>query len=102
GRVRKYMKYYNEIRSCKNVKQLVYRALQFAKSDPKRPGYHMGPREVMEEETEAVDLDLDLCEPIATNVIDPKQITNLVEEMLEADNPLIVTSYVGRNPDAVT
>jgi len=102
GIVREYMKYDNEIRSGKNVKQLVYRALQFAKSDPKGPVYLMGPREVMEEETEAVDLDLDLWEPIATNVIDPKQITNLVEEMLEADNPLIVTSYVGRNPDAVT
>ena len=50
GIVRGYMRYDNEIRSGRNIKQLVHRALQFAYSDPKGPVYLMGAREVMEEE----------------------------------------------------
>ena len=51
GLVRGYVKYENEIRTGRNVKQLVHRALQFAHSDPKGPVYLVGAREVMEEET---------------------------------------------------
>ena len=37
GIVRGYMRYDNEIRSGRNIKQLVHRALQFAYTDPKVP-----------------------------------------------------------------
>ena len=49
GLVRGYMNYETEIRTGRNVKELVYRAMQFAYSDPKGPVYLMGAREVMEE-----------------------------------------------------
>jgi acetolactate synthase-1/2/3 large subunit len=49
GLVRGYMNYDNEIRTGRNVKDLVYRALQFANSDPKGPAYLMCAREIMEE-----------------------------------------------------
>jgi acetolactate synthase-1/2/3 large subunit len=52
GLVRGYMKYDNELRTGRNVKEIVHRALQFANSDPKGPVYLMGAREVMEEEVE--------------------------------------------------
>ncbi|MGH9559793.1 MAG: thiamine pyrophosphate-binding protein, partial [Bryobacteraceae bacterium] len=39
GIVRGYMKYENEIRSGRNIKQMIHRALQFAKSDPCGPVY---------------------------------------------------------------
>ncbi|WP_257391608.1 thiamine pyrophosphate-binding protein [Halalkalibacter krulwichiae] len=42
GIMRGYTKYNHEIRSGKNVKQLVHRAMQFAKSEPKGPVYLMG------------------------------------------------------------
>ncbi len=54
GLVRGYVKYENEIRTGRNVKQLVHRALQFAHSDPKGPVYLVGAREVMEEEMRPV------------------------------------------------
>ncbi len=57
GIMRGYSKYNNEIRTGTNVKQLVHRSLQFAKSDPKGPVYLMGAREVMEEEVEPVTID---------------------------------------------
>lgn len=101
GIMRNYSKYDNEIRTGKNVKQLVHRAMQFAKSDPPGPVYLMGPREVMEEKTEPVTIHTKLWEPISPSAIGPSYIEELVEDLLKAENPLIVTSYVGRNPQAV-
>ena len=49
GILRNYVKYDNEIRTGKNVKQLVHRALQLARSEPAGPVYLVGAREVMEE-----------------------------------------------------
>ena len=47
GIVRQYVKYENELRTAKNVKQIVFRALQFAHSDPRGPVYVVGAREVL-------------------------------------------------------
>src|SRR5690625_1535447 len=69
GIMRGYSKYDNEIRTGKNVKQLVHRSLQIAKSEPQGPVYLMGPREVMEEETELVSIDTELWEPIAESAL---------------------------------
>ena len=101
GIMRGYSKYDNEIRTGKNVKQLVFRSLQFANSEPKGPVYLMGPREVMEEETEKVSIDPTLWEPISPSAIPPQRVEELVGDLLKAKNPLIVTSYLGRNPEAV-
>jgi len=101
GIMRGYSKYDNEIRTGKNVKQLVHRAIQFAKSDPPGPVYLMGPREVMEEQTEPVTINTDLWEPISPSAIPPKSVKELVDDLVKAKNPLIVTSYLGRNPEAV-
>ncbi len=43
------MRYDAELRTGRNIKQMTWRALQFAQSDPKGPVYLMGAREVMEE-----------------------------------------------------
>ena len=59
------MKYDNEFRTARNVKQIVHRSLQFAHSDPKGPVYLVGAREVMEEETERVAADVAEWPPIA-------------------------------------
>src|SRR6201989_905252 len=58
GILRNYVKYDNEIRTGRNVKQLVHRALQIARSEPAGPVYLVGPREVMEE-------------PVAPYAVDP-------------------------------
>ncbi|MFC3883506.1 thiamine pyrophosphate-requiring protein [Bacillus songklensis] len=101
GIVRGYTKYDNEIRSGKNVKQIVHRALQFAQSAPKGPVYLMGPREVMEEETEPVSINTELWQPIAPAALPPQGVHDIVEDLVKAEKPLIITSYLGRNPDAV-
>ena len=57
GIMRDYVKYDNEIRTGRNVKQLVHRALQIARSEPAGPVYLVGPREVMEEQVEPYAVD---------------------------------------------
>src|SRR5262249_60577262 len=49
GIVRGYVKYAHEIRTGRNARQLVHRALQIARSEPAGPAYLVAGREVMEE-----------------------------------------------------
>ena len=102
GIVRPYMKYDNELRSARNVKQIVHRSLQIAQSDPKGPVYIVGAREVMEEETEAVAIDAADWPPIAPAPLPAAAVADLIEAVQKARRPLIVTSYLGRNPAALT
>jgi acetolactate synthase-1/2/3 large subunit len=102
GIVRPYMKYDNELRSARNVKQIVHRSLQIAQSDPKGPVYVVGAREVMEEESEAVAIDGADWPPIAAAPLPDAAAADLIEAVQKARRPLIVTSYLGRNPAAVT
>jgi acetolactate synthase I/II/III large subunit len=101
GIVRQYMKYDNELRNAGNVKQIIHRSLQLAHSDPKGPVYLVGAREVMEAETQSVSIDLDEWPPIAPTPLTEAAVASLVDAFQRAARPLVVTSYVGRNPAAV-
>ena len=102
GIVRGYMKYDNELKTGRNVKQMVHRALQFARSDPKGPVYLMGAREVMEEELASpVAIDVADWQPIAPAALCPDAIAPILDMLSAAEHPLVVTSYLGRNPSAV-
>ncbi|MGH9376540.1 MAG: thiamine pyrophosphate-requiring protein [Terriglobia bacterium] len=101
GIVRGYVKYDNEIRTGKNIKQIVYRAMQFAHSDPKGPVYLMAAREVLEEQVEPLAPDFGNWMPVAPSALAPDKLTTLVADLLAARRPLVVTSSLGRNPRAV-
>ncbi len=101
GIVRGYMKYDNELRTAKNVKPIVHRAMQFAYSDPKGPVYLMGAREVMEEEVAPSPAANGEWRPIAPQAMTGEDVAALADALLKARWPLIVTSYLGRNPAAV-
>lgn len=101
GLVRGYMRYDAEIRTGANVKQMVHRAMQFARSDPKGPVYLMMAREVMEAECEPRVIDFDRWRPVDPAALGTKNAHKLVEALATARRPLIVTSYLGRNADAV-
>jgi acetolactate synthase I/II/III large subunit len=102
GIVRPYMKYDNELRTGRNVKQVVHRALQIAESDPKGLVYLVGAREVMEEETEPVAADAADWPPITPTPLADAAVAGLVDAIQKAARPLIVTSYLGRNQAAVS
>ena len=101
GILRGYVKYDNEIRTGRNVKQLVHRAMQLARSEPCGPVYLVGPREAMEEPVEPYDGHPEQYPPIGPSAL-PREVAEEIAEALSgAEHPLIVTSYLGRNPDAV-
>ena len=102
GIVRGYMKYDNEVRTGRNVKQLVHRAMQFAGSEPRGPVYLMGAREVMEEElAEPVTIDPGQWGTLAPAALPEAAVETILDAVAKAERPLVVTSYVGRNPEAV-
>ena len=101
GIVRGYMKYDNELRTARNLKQMVNRAMQIATSDPKGPVYLMAAREVFEEEIEPVAVDRNKWQTIAPLALPEDGLDELVNSLTGAKRPLVVTSYLGRNPAAV-
>src|SRR5262249_48207825 len=90
GLVRGYVKYENEIRSGRNIKQIVHRALQFARSDPKGPVYLVGAREVMEEMVPPVAIDTSDWQPISPGALAAPDVAALAEALATARRPLVV------------
>jgi len=101
GIVRGYAKYENEIRTGRNVKQLVHRAMQIARSDPKGPVYLTAAREILEEEAPAVSTDRSLWPALAPGAIPPDSIAAIAQDLMAAQRPLVISTYLGRNPAAV-
>lgn len=102
GIVRGYMKYDAEIRSGRNLGQMVRRALQLATSDPQGPVYLMAAREVMEEAFDPPPAPGEgVWHPIAPQALPEAAVALILDALEKARRPLVVTSYLGRRPEAV-
>lgn len=101
GILRNYVKYDNEIRSGKNVKQIVHRALQIARSEPAGPVYLVAAREIMEEPAEPSAMDHGPHSAVAPAALSAEVTAEIATALAGAKHPLIVTSYLGRDPSAV-
>ena len=101
GIMRGYVKYDNEIRTGRNVKQLVHRALQIAMSEPAGPVYLTGPREVMEEPLTAQPTDPAHYRPVDPAALTEDVTAEIATALATARNPLIITGHLGRDPEAV-
>ena len=101
GILRNYVKYDNEIHTGRNVKQLVHRAMQIARSEPAGPVYLTAPREVMEEPVEPYAVDGADFTPVAPGALSGEVIAEIATALAGARQPLVVTSYLGRDPAAV-
>jgi acetolactate synthase-1/2/3 large subunit len=101
GLVRGYMRYDTEIRTGRNIKDLVHRALQFANSDPRGPVYLMAAREVLEEELSPAPNTAAAWRPLEPAALSPSAISQVARALATANRPLLVTSFAGRNPAAV-
>ena len=99
--VSQYCRYTAEIKTGRNVKQVVNRALQFAMSDPKGPVYLMGAREVMEEELEPYSLVQEQWAPVTNGSLPDTAITEIVNALVQAESPLIVVGFTGRHQESV-
>jgi len=83
------------------MKQMVFRALQAAHSDPQGPTYLMAVREVLEEEVPEHTANLQHFSPIAPGGLSPENALEIARALNKAKRPVVVTSYLGRNRAAV-
>ncbi|KAL4941293.1 hypothetical protein BDV06DRAFT_223251 [Aspergillus oleicola] len=95
--VAQYCRYSADIRSGKNIKQMVHRALQFATSDPKGPVYLVGAREVMEEEIEPYTVGPHAWKGVAPSALPAEGVELIASELVKAKEPLVIVGYSGRN-----
>jgi thiamine pyrophosphate-dependent acetolactate synthase large subunit-like protein len=95
--VAQYCRYAGEIKTGTNVKQMVNRALQFAKSDPQGPVYLCGAREIMEADIKPYRLRQENWEPIQLGGLPDSGVQKIADALAGAKRPLVVTGYSGRN-----
>jgi thiamine pyrophosphate-dependent acetolactate synthase large subunit-like protein len=98
--VSQYCRYTAEIKTGRNVKQMVARAVQFATSAPQGPVYLCGAREVMEEEIPEYSLRREKWGPVGPGALPEQAVEEVVNALVEAEEPLVITGYSGRNHDA--
>jgi acetolactate synthase I/II/III large subunit len=101
GLVRGYVKYAHEIRRGLSTRQLVHRALQIARSEPPGPVYLAASREVLEEQVPPEPDQALWWSPVAPVALAPQVADEIAAALLAAANPLVVTSHLGRDSDAV-
>lgn len=101
GILRNYVKWEQDIRTGKNVKQLVYRAFQLAYSEPKGPVYLTGAREVLEEVVHSSEDLSSKWKPVEKNSLSWESVSFIVENVVNASNPVLITSHLGKNEKSV-
>ncbi|KAE8334513.1 hypothetical protein BDV24DRAFT_172408 [Aspergillus arachidicola] len=111
--VRQYCRYSGEIKTGRNIKEMVYRALHFAMSDSKGPVYLTAAREVLEEAISwGGDTQSNSSQRIArirSDVLSKallgisltgSEVELIGSTLINAKKPLVIAGYLGRNPQA--
>jgi len=102
GSVREYVKWEYELRSTETISQVVQRAFRVASSEPCGPVYISLPQEFLSQKIKEVNIP-----PIAkhtaavTPEADPSALDRAAELLIAAEEPLIMTGHLGRNPKGV-
>ncbi|KAF2657499.1 thiamine diphosphate-binding protein [Lophiostoma macrostomum CBS 122681] len=95
--VRQYCRYTGEIRTGKNIKQMVARACQLASSAPKGPVYLASPRETLAEYIEPYSIPQDQWVPVGSGALPQEAVSEVANALVNAERPLVITGYSGRN-----
>jgi len=103
--VRPYVKWEYSLPSGIVVKEALARAGAFAHSNPPGPVYMMLPRETLAEEWD--DSDMPAYPParygnVQAGGIEPARVDAIAQALMAAENPIALTAYLGRKPQAVT
>jgi acetolactate synthase-1/2/3 large subunit len=102
--VRPYVKWEYSLPSGIVVKEALARASAFAQSDPPGPVYMMLPRETLAEQWD--DSEMPAYRParygsVQAGGIDPARVDAIAQQLMAAENPIALTAYLGRKPQAV-
>lgn len=99
--VREFVKWDFENRSNEQLPTLIPRAFKIAQTDPKGPVYLSLPRERLYESVATTRVSKDAFEPPTKFQVPEDALERAAESLLSAEEPLIITRYLGRNPSAV-
>ncbi len=100
--VREFVKWDYELRNFAQLETVVDRALAIATSEPGGPVYLTLPREVLAESHEELTINaVPRQQAHRAAVPDSAQVKEVARLIAQATNPLIITSGVGRDPQAV-
>ena len=99
--VREFVKWDYEVRTNHNLAAVVSRAFKIAMSEPRGPVYLSLPREWLCEVFEATRRPASPLAPATKIQADPAALEKAADLLIGAENPLVATKYLGRNPEAV-
>jgi acetolactate synthase-1/2/3 large subunit len=99
--VREFVKWDYEVRTNQNLAAVVSRAYKIAMSEPRGPVYLNLPREWLCEQLESTQIFSGSLALASKMQADQASLEKAAELLIAAENPLIVTKYLGRNPEAV-
>src|SRR4030095_15744904 len=99
--VREFVKWDYEIRTNQNLAAVVSRAYKIAMSEPRGPVYLNLPREWLCEQLESTQIFSESLASATKMQADQASLEKAADLLMAAENPLIATKYLGRNPEAV-
>ena len=99
--VRPYVKWEYTLPSGVITQEVLGRACSVMQSDPRGPVYLMLPREVLAQSWPAEQVHRPLFRALAAQDVADAALEPLAERLLQAEAPLLITAYAGRNPQAV-
>jgi acetolactate synthase-1/2/3 large subunit len=103
GLARQFVKWTYELKTNSNLHHVLARALQIANAEPQGPVYLVLPRELLAEKQQDVKiLPLSRYSPPSPPAAEKKSLEKLAEILLDSESPIILTEYLGRNPDVVS
>jgi acetolactate synthase-1/2/3 large subunit len=101
--VREFVKWDYEVRTNQNLAAVVSRAYKIAMSEPRGPVYMTLPREWLCEVLESTQLlSPESISPATKIQADQAALEKVADWLIASESPLIVTKYLGRNPEAVS
>src|SRR5262245_48271668 len=96
-----YMKWCYEMRAPETVTPVMARAIQIATTPPEGPIYITGAREVWEGDAGDKLEKLEHWPASGLGVLSEREISDLYKAIVGSRRPLVITSYLGRRPEAV-
>ena len=99
--VRPYMKWMYELRAPQSVESVFLRGRQIACTEPQGPVYITGARELWEMTDAPIPENLSHWPAATLGNLPERAAKRIADALSEAKRPLVLTSYYGRDPDAV-
>ena len=102
--VRSFVKWDHQLKDGEDLREILQKAFHIATSEPYGPVYLLLPRDIYNTEmTSTYDYtDKEHGTYLSTPGLDIHLLEDAADHLVNADNPLIVTGYSGRNPRAVS